>query len=169
MAQRTIVQLTDDMDGSEASESVSFSLDGTAYVIDLSDTNAAQLRDALAPYVAAARRDSGRGRRRKVTHISSGRRSRGSGDIDPKTVRAWAAEHGIAISARGRIPADIVAQYQQAGGWSARSTRPLAQPGASLCVCPAQGAVECFDVRLVGQLLPALSASARRRSAGCGP
>ncbi len=116
MAQRTIVQLTDDIDGSEASESVSFSLDGTSYVIDLSEGNAAALREVLAPYVAAARRDSGRARRGNVTHISSGRRGRSTGDVDPKTVRAWAAENGIAISARGRIPADIVAQYQQASG-----------------------------------------------------
>jgi|SRR3954453_3196258 hypothetical protein len=116
MAQRTIVQLTDDIDGSEASESVSFALDGVSYTIDLNETNAAELREALAPYVAAARRDSGRGRRGNVTHISSGRRTRGAGDFDPKTVRAWAAENGIAISARGRIPADIVAQYQHAVG-----------------------------------------------------
>jgi hypothetical protein len=115
MAQRTIVQLTDDLDGSEASESVSFALDGVAYAIDLSEANAAELREALSSYVAAARRDTGRSRRSNVTHISSGRRGRGS-DVDPKTVRAWAAENGIAISARGRIPADIVAQYQQAVG-----------------------------------------------------
>jgi|ERR1700712_757703 hypothetical protein len=117
MAQRTIVQLTDDIDGSEATESLSFALDGVAYTIDLNDNNAAELREALAPYVAAARRDAGRGRRSgNVTHISNGRRARGNTDFDPKTVRAWAAEHGIAISARGRIPADIVAQYQQAVG-----------------------------------------------------
>lgn len=116
MAQRTIVQLTDDLDGSEATESVSFALDGVTYAIDLSDENAAQLRDVLAPYVGAARKDSGRGRRSNVTHISNGRRGRSTGDVDPKTVRAWAAENGIAISARGRIPADIVAQYQQAVG-----------------------------------------------------
>ena len=116
MAQRTIVQLTDDLDGTEASESVSFALDGAAYTIDLSDANAAALREAFAPYVAAARREGGRGRRSNVTHINNGRRGRSTGDVDPKTVRAWAAENGIAISARGRIPADIVAQYQQAVG-----------------------------------------------------
>lgn len=116
MAQRTIVQLTDDLDGTEASESVSFALDGTPYTIDLSDENAAALREALAPYIAAARRDGGRARRSNVTHITNGRRGRSTGDVDPKTVRAWAAENGIAISARGRIPADIVAQYQQAVG-----------------------------------------------------
>jgi hypothetical protein len=116
MAQRTIVQLTDDIDGSEATDSVSFALDGVAYSIDLSDENQAALRDVLAPYVAVARKDSGRARRGTVTHISSGRRARSTGDVDPKTVRAWAAENGIAISARGRIPADIVAQYQQVVG-----------------------------------------------------
>src|ERR1700709_2110953 len=62
MAQRTIVQLTDDIDGSEATESLSFALDGVAYTIDLNDNNAAELREALAPYVAAARRGAGRGR-----------------------------------------------------------------------------------------------------------
>ena len=116
MAQRTIVQLTDDLDGSEATESVPFSIDGVAYTIDLSESNAADLRETLAPYLAAGRRDSGRGRRSNVTHINSGRRGRSTGDVDPKTVRAWASENGIAISARGRIPADIVAQYQQAVG-----------------------------------------------------
>jgi hypothetical protein len=116
MAQRTIVQLTDDIDGSEAAESVSFALDGVGYTIDLSDSNAAELRETFAPYIAAARRDGGRGRRSNVTHIASGRRGRSTGDVDPKTVRAWASENGIAISARGRIPADIVAQYQQSVG-----------------------------------------------------
>lgn len=116
MAQRTIVQLTDDIDGSEATDSVTFALDGVAYTVDLNDENQAALRDVLAPYVAVARKDSGRTRRGTVTHISSGRRGRSTGDVDPKTVRAWAAENGIAISARGRIPADIVAQYQQVVG-----------------------------------------------------
>jgi len=116
MAQRTIVQLTDDLDGSEAAESISFALDGSSYTIDLSESNAAELREALAPYVAAARRESGRSRRGNVTPISNGRRTRSTGDIDPKTVRAWAAENGIAINSRGRIPADVVAKYQQAVG-----------------------------------------------------
>ena len=61
MATMTTVTLVDDLDGSEASESVSFALDGASYEIDLSEDNAEKLRDALAGYVASARRvDGGR-------------------------------------------------------------------------------------------------------------
>jgi Lsr2 len=48
-----MVHLVDDLDGSEAGETMSFSLDTKDYVIDLPDPNAAKLRDALAPFVAA--------------------------------------------------------------------------------------------------------------------
>ena len=51
MAQRTHVQLIDDLDGSTADETVSFGLDGTAYEIDLSSSNATLLRKSLADYV----------------------------------------------------------------------------------------------------------------------
>src|SRR5687767_5451960 len=63
MAQKVHIVLVDDLDGSEASESVSFGLDGTSYEIDLNDANAAQLRDALAPYVGHARKVGAASRR----------------------------------------------------------------------------------------------------------
>ena len=60
MAQRTIVQLTDDLDGKPIpdgkGETIRFSLDRTDYEIDLTDKNAKALRDTLAKYVTAARR-----------------------------------------------------------------------------------------------------------------
>ena len=56
MARITHVTLVDDIDGSHASETVFFSLDGRHYDIDLSAENAATLRTRLAPFVAAARR-----------------------------------------------------------------------------------------------------------------
>ena len=56
MATLTTVTVVDDLDGSEAAESVEFALDGVAYEIDLSEDNAEKLRDALAGYVAGARR-----------------------------------------------------------------------------------------------------------------
>jgi len=60
MAQRVQVQMVDDLDGSEASQTVPFSLDGVTYEIDLSEENASALRDELARYVASARRIGGR-------------------------------------------------------------------------------------------------------------
>ena len=48
MAQKVVVSLVDDLDSSEADETVEFGLDGATYEIDLSDANAATLRDRLA-------------------------------------------------------------------------------------------------------------------------
>src|SRR3954451_4623497 len=65
MAQVSRVRLVDDLDGSEADESVEFTLDGMSLEIDLSKDNAAKLRDILAPYVAAGRRGDRRPARRQ--------------------------------------------------------------------------------------------------------
>jgi hypothetical protein len=55
MAQSTIVYLTDDLDGSDAEETIRFALDGKPYEIDLNKKNAAALRRAIKPYVEAGR------------------------------------------------------------------------------------------------------------------
>ncbi len=113
MAQRTVVHLEDDIDGSEASETVAFGLDGSAYEIDLNDDNAASLRDALAPYVAVARRGSGAPSGRS-SRPSSAPRQRSSSDVDPKAVRAWAEANGVAVNARGRLKSEVIEQYRAA-------------------------------------------------------
>jgi hypothetical protein len=58
MAQTVVVQLTDDIDGGEADETISFSLSGRTYEIDLSMKNAERLRDAFAPFIEKARKTS---------------------------------------------------------------------------------------------------------------
>jgi hypothetical protein len=107
MAQRVQVILVDDMDGGNAEETVSFSLDGVAYELDLSKKNAAKLRDTFAPYVASARRVSKRGGRGRG-------RSGGARGTDTASVRQWARDQGLKVSDRGRIPADVVARYEAA-------------------------------------------------------
>ena len=113
MAQRTVVQLTDDLDGKAIAEgkgeTVRFGVDGQEYEIDLSQRNAQALRDVIGRYVAAGRRVGGgsRGGRSR----SSSTRTR---DYDPKAVRAWAEAQGLEVSARGRVPADLVARFQEA-------------------------------------------------------
>jgi hypothetical protein len=107
MAQRTIVELTDDIDGKPADETVPFGLDGTSYELDLSSRNADKLRSVLSPFVQHGRRlSAGRGRR-AVTRSST--------DVDSRAVRAWAASNGIELSARGRIPAHVLDRYRAAG------------------------------------------------------
>jgi hypothetical protein len=105
VATRVSVELADDIDGSEAAETVSFSVRGVDYEIDLSETNVANLDEALARFVGHARRVSGRRR------SGSGRISDGA---DAKAVRAWAAEQGIEIGPRGRISYAILEQYRLA-------------------------------------------------------
>jgi hypothetical protein len=108
MAQKVQVVLEDDLDGGTADETVVFGLDGTSYEIDLTKKNAAKLRDALAPWVAAGRRTGGsRGGARR----GRGRTARGSQAGD---VRAWARANGYQVSERGRISAEIQAAYSAA-------------------------------------------------------
>jgi hypothetical protein len=107
MAQRVNIVLEDDIDGSEADETVSFALDGATYEIDLSSANAAQLRDSLATYIGHARRAGGR--------RAAGRpASRATGKRDLADVRQWARQNGHTVSERGRISAEIQAAYDKA-------------------------------------------------------
>ena len=113
MARSTITVLTDDVDGGEATETVGFALDGSAYEIDLNDKNASALRDALASFVAAARRANGGGPgRRRSTPAAA--QPRAAGAYDAKEVRAWAAANGVEVNARGRISVDVVERYKAA-------------------------------------------------------
>jgi hypothetical protein len=109
MARKTIVQLIDDLDQGAAAETVSFGLDGTNYEIDLSAKNAAKLRDALAVYVANARR-AGRSPGRPA---NSSRRARGArGDREQtQAIREWARKNGHKVGEKGRIPAHILEAY----------------------------------------------------------
>jgi hypothetical protein len=108
---RTEVVLVDDLDGeTPARTTVQFALDRTEYEVDLSDENAAAMREALSRYVQAARTVSpSRGRR-----TAEPAKPAYSG-VDPAAVRAWAAGRGIEVSPRGRIKADVVEQYRAAG------------------------------------------------------
>jgi len=107
MAQRVQYMLVDDIDGTEAVESVSFSLDGVSYEIDLTAANAKKLRNDLAAWVGHARRSGGRKSSRKGGAAGQ-RRS------DLSAVRQWARKNGSQVSDRGRISADILAAYDKA-------------------------------------------------------
>jgi hypothetical protein len=111
MAKVVSTAYVDDLDGSEASGPVDFSLDGKDYTIDLSDSNAARLRDALASFVASARRASGTGRRR-LTSSSPQRSASGRSREETQEIRAALRELGYSVKDRGRIPAELLAAYE---------------------------------------------------------
>lgn len=114
MARREVVIYTDDLDGTEGAQTVKFGLDGVQYEIDLSEKNAAKLREALAPFIAAARK-TGRG-----GVVVGGRAARGRAATPDreqnKAIRAWAKREGLEISDRGRIPQEIVEKYHAMAG-----------------------------------------------------
>jgi hypothetical protein len=115
MAQKVQVLLVDDLDGGEASETVSFALDGNNYEIDLSGKNATELRDSFAKYVGAARK-TGRSGGSSGGRSSSRRSGGGSTAMDrdqAAAIRSWAKKQGLKVSDRGRIPATIIEQYNQ--------------------------------------------------------
>jgi hypothetical protein len=111
MAQRINVQLVDDIDGTDAVETVSFSLDGQQYEIDLSEDNAAKLRDALALFVANGRRTTSSRRGRGSAGRSQAGSSSGPSAAD---VRAWARENGFDVPDRGRVSAEVRQAYDAA-------------------------------------------------------
>ena len=111
MATRTETFLVDDLDGSDASETVIFSLDGKSYVLDLSDSNADKLRSTFKTYTDAARKGGvASAARASVSRSSSnsGRRS------DLAEIRDWASKNGYNVSSRGRISGDVVSAYDAA-------------------------------------------------------
>lgn len=110
MAQVKEVRLIDDLDGDSADETVEFGIDGRTYEIDLSSGNAGRLRDALAQYVASARR----------TATTAGARRRGSPAGRPsvdreqnQAIRDWARKRGMKVSERGRIPSEVLEAYHR--------------------------------------------------------
>ena len=109
MAQKVQVILVDDIDGGEATETVSFCLDGVTYEIDLNADNAAQLREALAPWI---------GHGRKVGRSAVPRAARRSGSSRSSSnaheIREWARANGHKVNDRGRISAEIKAAYEAA-------------------------------------------------------
>lgn len=110
MAQKVLVSLVDDLDGSEADETVEFGLDGISYQIDLSAKNAEGLRETLSQYVDHARRSGGR---KRSARLGSTGRTASVDREQNQAIRAWARKNGYAVSDRGRIPTEVVEAYHK--------------------------------------------------------
>jgi Lsr2 len=114
MAQKTTVQLVDDITGETIEDgkgrTIKFSVDGADYEIDLAEKQADKFAQALDTYVTHARKVGGR--RVASTAARGGKPSR---DYDPKAVRAWAQSNSVDLPARGRIPADVIQRFRDSG------------------------------------------------------
>jgi Lsr2 len=136
MAQQVNVKFVDDLDGSDAAGTVVFGLDGRAYEIDLSDDNAARLRESLASFIAAARKSGGSAAGTRRVHkpapkmtapkmtapkmtapkmtATAGLRSQPLDREQTAAIRAWARQNGHKVSDRGRIAKTVVDAFQAA-------------------------------------------------------
>jgi hypothetical protein len=106
MARQVIERLVDDLDGSEATQSVFFGVDGQRYQIDLSDQHAEELRLKLGPFLEVARRvreDTARAR-------GTVRGAVADKDRNP-AIRQWALEEGVELPSRGRIAGAVQEAY----------------------------------------------------------
>jgi hypothetical protein len=108
MAKTLVEVLVDDIDGTEAVESVRLGWNGQWRQLELSERNLAALSKAVDRFWDAGRPvrgDASAPRRRS---------SAAAGERDPRAIRVWAAENGIAVPARGRIPRDVEERYKEA-------------------------------------------------------
>lgn len=112
MAQKVETRFIDDLDGSEASGTFDFSLEGRNYQVDLSDQNAAKLRDALAPFIDVARKTGGRRRGRTQRQTAMTDTPSPSNREDTAAIREWARAHGHKVSDRGRISKSVMEAYK---------------------------------------------------------
>lgn len=137
MAKETIVRLTDDIDGSEAAESVVFGFRGVEYEIDLSEKNLRGMEKAFAKWIdhgrvavidgtagaaavaveparapapapARARRSTGTSTRARRTTATK------AAAKDPAAIREWAKANGFNVSSRGRISSEVQQAFEAA-------------------------------------------------------
>lgn len=111
MARLEVIQYYDDIDNAPLNQDevnvVKFGLDGTNYVLELSEKNAAKFREILAPYVKVARKD---------TTTTSQTRRTGSAAPDAKKIREWGRKNNFEVAERGKLPTTLIDAYRKATG-----------------------------------------------------
>ncbi len=108
MAQKVQVMLLCDLDEGnvDAEETVQFSLGSTAYEVDVCAKHAQQIREGLEPFVAHARKAGTSTSRRRPRTVGARQQT--------ASIRTWAKDHGMQVNERGRIPANVVKEYEAA-------------------------------------------------------
>jgi hypothetical protein len=115
MAQKVLVQLVDDLDGTAADDitTVTFGLDGATYEIDLTSNNATKLRNHLDDFIGSARRTGGRVKR-GTAPIKGVAPAAAANREQTKAIRGWARQNGYELSDRGRIPGNVIDAFEEA-------------------------------------------------------
>ncbi|MDN5666821.1 MAG: Lsr2 family protein [Renibacterium salmoninarum] len=101
MAKEVITRLIDDIDGSDATQTIQYAFQGRSYEIDLNEKNAAAFTKALSPYIEKSQRTD-----------QPKKPSAGAFKERNKRLRTWASKKGIDVPARGKIAFALVEQYE---------------------------------------------------------
>lgn len=109
MAQKYITVKTSDLSGAELEsgegDTINFTVGRNSYIIDLTDKEVGEFYDVLKPYVDAARKADSTPARSSSSDGKAPKRS------DLAEVREWANRNGYTVSARGRIPANVIEAF----------------------------------------------------------
>lgn len=104
MAKEVITRLVDDLDGSDATQTIRYGFRGRSYEIDLSEKNAAAFEKVLAPYIEKSQRTDAPRKDGAARTLQKERNSR---------LRVWAESKGIAVASRGKIATSLIEQYEK--------------------------------------------------------
>jgi hypothetical protein len=115
---RTIVELVDDIDGSQGDETIEFSWDGKDLVIDLSTANARTFRQVVEPFVGAAR-PKPKPKKQKAKEVTPQMITKGA-EAEAKAlrnrIRQWGRDNGYEVSNVSKIPQPVLDAYRAAMG-----------------------------------------------------
>ncbi len=113
MAKKTLI--IDDISGETGARTRTFSLDGTAYEVDLTDASFADLRSALKPFIKAGRPVGGGSRKPAAPRKAARKRGAAKAPTDAAIIRAWARANGMKVTERGRVAPELREAWMAAG------------------------------------------------------
>jgi len=109
--------MVDDIDGTEATDTLEFSWGADDYTIDLSEVNAEEFRELMAKYIGHATKKVApvvlEPRKRAARGTSTPKPGKRSRDELSK-IREWAGLNGHQVSPKGRIAEVVIAAYDSA-------------------------------------------------------
>ena len=149
--QRVEVHLEDDLTGGPADETVKFGMDGMDYEVDLSIRHATEFRRLLAPFVEHARMVHAQRSRPRARTAASRERSR--------QIRTWAERQGYSVAEHGRLPTNVIQEYELAHGGQQPAGRTGQRPttrkaATSRGTAKPQGRAKSSRRRRTGRLSP---------------
>lgn len=112
MSTLKLVRFVDDLDPEidQDVQTMTFALDGKEYEIDLGEVNREKLLDALAEFIAAARK-IGKPEKRNTTRLT--RSTTPKDPTEAQQARAWAKENGVEVSERGRVSSEVITLWRE--------------------------------------------------------